>query len=131
MITYADGKLFKDGKRYGRDCGRYRKCGTGHYEHRFIWEMFYGPIPEGMVIDHVNHDGHDNRIENLRLATKTQNQMNRKSARGYNVTKGGRYIVQFGYEGNKYYVGTFDTPEEAKGAYLKKKAELAGEYAHG
>lgn len=44
--------------------------------HRIIWIMFNGPIPEGMVIDHINRRPYDNRIENLRLATKSQNKLN-------------------------------------------------------
>jgi hypothetical protein len=46
------------------------------YAHRLAWEMTHGPIPDGMVIDHINRDGFDNRIANLRLASKRQNLMN-------------------------------------------------------
>lgn len=44
--------------------------------HRIIWEMHNGKIPEGMEIDHINHDRSDNRIENLRLASRLENSKN-------------------------------------------------------
>lgn len=40
------------------------------YEHRYIWEQCYGPIPKGFVVHHKNHDRTDNRIENLELLPK-------------------------------------------------------------
>jgi hypothetical protein len=37
------------------------------FEHRRIWEDTNGPIPDGFIIHHINHDPLDNRIENLQL----------------------------------------------------------------
>lgn len=45
--------------------------------HRVIWEMFNGKIPDGMEIDHINHDRSDNRIDNLRMVTRSENQKNK------------------------------------------------------
>lgn len=44
--------------------------------HRIIWEMHYGPIPDGMQIDHIWHDRKDNRIDNLRLVSNAENGRN-------------------------------------------------------
>lgn len=47
------------------------------YAHCIIWEICNGAIPEGYEVDHRDTVRHHNRIENLRLATKSQNQFNR------------------------------------------------------
>ncbi len=44
-----------------------------HYVHRLVAEAFIGPIPSDMVVDHVNHDKTDNRLENLRLVSRKEN----------------------------------------------------------
>lgn len=41
--------------------------------HRIVWEMHYGKIPEGFEIDHINHIRSDNRIENLRIVSRSEN----------------------------------------------------------
>ena len=44
--------------------------------HRVVWELCNGVIPDGLVIDHINGNGRDNRIENLRLVTMRGNARN-------------------------------------------------------
>ena len=46
--------------------------------HRIIWEMFNGPIPKGMAIDHIDHNRANNRLENFRLVTWQDNSKNLK-----------------------------------------------------
>lgn len=54
-------RIVKDGKYWQVKCpdGRFR------YEHRVLWETAHGPLPVGYAVHHVNHDGLDNRLENL------------------------------------------------------------------
>lgn len=51
--------------------------GKVFYAHRLAWLLTYGVWPE-CEIDHINKDSSDNRIANLRLATRIQNNQNRK-----------------------------------------------------
>ena len=46
---------------------RIKVDGHDRMEHRVVWERANGPIPDGHVIHHLNHDRLDNRIENLSL----------------------------------------------------------------
>ena len=43
------------------------------YVHRFVWEAFNGAIPDGLVIDHIDEDPTNNRLENLQLLTLAEN----------------------------------------------------------
>jgi hypothetical protein len=59
------------------NAGLYNKPGVKnkHYfrVHRLIWEAFNGAIPDGYVVDHINGDKKDNRLENLQLLTWSEN----------------------------------------------------------
>jgi hypothetical protein len=77
--------------------------GRREYAHRAAWMIVHGDIPAGMVIDHLNGNGLDNRLCNLRLVTKTLNQRNRRSLRagalhGVHSHRGGYSVMA----GNKY-----------------------------
>lgn len=52
--------------------------GVSYGVHRLVWELHNGEVPVGYEVDHINGDRADNRIENLRLATRSQNGMNHK-----------------------------------------------------
>ncbi|WP_145574135.1 HNH endonuclease signature motif containing protein [Yersinia alsatica] len=51
--------------------------GKNRMIHRIIWEMNNGPIPEGIQVDHIDHNRTNNRIENMRIVTHQQNNQNR------------------------------------------------------
>ena len=92
--------------------------------------------PAGMLVDHINGNGLDNRRGNLRLATPSQNVCNRvtTSASGYrgveaipDRSKPWRACL---YKGKKRTeVGTFDTAEEAARAYDAAAAARYGAFA--
>jgi len=76
----SPGGTTKKGNRAGSDTSAgYRKIrlhDTQYMEHRIIWIMHYGDIPEGLVIDHINRIRNDNVIENLRIVTQMVNMNN-------------------------------------------------------
>ncbi|SRR6266566_1065670 len=106
------------------------------YMHRYIWEYVVGNIPKGMEIDHINGNGLDNRIENLRVVTRRQNTQNNRARREYKTSsifpgvywhnKSGRWIPAI-FVGNKnYYLGSFESEWEASEAYQKALARFEG-----
>jgi len=84
----------------------------GYTAHRVIWEMHNGPIPDDLMIDHINGDSSDNRLPNLRLVTKRVNARNQKK-RSCN-TSGVTGVSKTTKDGNDYWIA-FWTDDKGKG----------------
>lgn len=108
--------------------------------HRIVLERALGRcLAIDEYVDHINGNGLDNRRENLRVATKTQNNRNKAKSRsnksGYKGVwrdKGKvkeRWQAGITANGKKIHLGRFDTREEAHEAYCKAAIELHGEFA--
>jgi len=95
--------------------------GKSYKTHRIIWMMHYGEIPKHLTVDHINRDRLDNRIDNLRLATATQQSHNTK-AKGYSLS-GPSYQVTVGMNGKNKYIGKYGTECAARLAYLMEKLQ--------
>lgn len=97
--------------------------------HRLIWIWHHGDIPDQMLIDHINGNRSDNRIENLRLATHSQNHMNDESRKGYSWVKAKKkWRAEITTGGFTKYLGYFDSEEDARSAYVKAKIDLHGDF---
>ena len=147
LFDYKDGELFwkKIGpnKRTDRPAGAVNRDGYRRIKymyklyavHRLVW-TYHGNAPVAFI-DHINGDVLDNRIENLRAATHSQNCMNTR-LRSDNTSgiKGVRWsklkqkwIGTVGVNYKNYCAGEFDTKEKAAEAVAKLRQELHGEFA--
>jgi hypothetical protein len=107
-----------------------------YMNHRLIWAMFHGTWPE--VIDHANGDKQDNRIENLRECTRSQNQYNQVLCQASTTGVKGvtwrperkKYRARIKVHGKEVFVGYFDTLEDAKHAVQETRIKLHGEFAN-
>jgi hypothetical protein len=73
-------------------------------------------------VDHINGIRSDNRIENLRQVTNQQNQWNQTKAKGYYWNKPTKkWKAQIYLNGKQIHLGSYDTEEEARVAYLRAK----------
>jgi len=104
---------------------------VNYYAHRLAWLYVYGEWPSG-ILDHINRNKQDNRITNLRVVSHSENHHNmthppkRNKHEWVGVTKApyGKYSAKIRWNGERLWLGTFDTPKEAGKAYIKKKREL-------
>jgi hypothetical protein len=99
---------------------------------RLAWLFVHGRWPT--EIDHINGDRSDDRLENLREATRSQNISNcrqRVGSSGFRgVSKhGNRFVAKITQGGNEHYLGTFPTAEAAAEAYRVASEKLHGEFA--
>lgn len=114
-----------------------RVDGKMYRAHRVIWEMTNGLIPDGMLIDHIDGDYHNNRIGNLRLATKSQNGMNRlASKRSALRLKGvsldsarGLFVAQIVLDGKTKNLGRFESKGMAALVYAKTSLRMHGKFS--
>ena len=145
LLEYRDGELYwkQPGKsrQMGKPVGSVNGDGYKRVKinrklyaiHRLVWVMHGNdPVP---FVDHINGDVLDNRIENLRAATHSQNCMNRRvrfdsksGVKGVNLRKGKWHTCVI-LNNEKYSAGTFDRKEDAIAAVDKLRKELHGEFA--
>jgi hypothetical protein len=103
--------------------------------HRLIWIMFNGQIPEGLVVDHRDTNSLNNRIENLRLATRSQNRYNSKKITGLSKYRGVAWFkpsqcwqAQIQVDGKKIVLGYFGDELKASEAYEEAAKEIHGDF---
>lgn len=129
----------------GKIAGKQKKRGyreirvnlISYQAHRLAWLYVHGEWPKNLI-DHINRDPSDNRIENLREATFSQNLRNvgvrsnsSTGVKGVSVhSLSGKYRACIRIDGKKIHLGIFPTVAEAGEAYRKAAEEAHGIFAH-
>lgn len=149
LFEYRDGDLVWKVKRRGRFAkpGVVAGCKTDKYiwisvdcrsyaAHKLVFLYHYGYIPK--EIDHINQIKTDNRIENLRPCTRSQNtgnvglrSTNTSGYRGIWFAKHcGKWRASIKKKGKSTHLGYFNTREEAAEAYDTAAKDYFGEFAY-
>jgi hypothetical protein len=106
--------------------------------HRLVYAWHNGAYPSQLEIDHINGVPSDNRIENLRLATRTENVAN--STKPYTNTsgfkgvfwskRGKKFTAQIRINGKRTHLGYFQSAEEAASVYARASLIHRGAFMH-
>lgn len=103
--------------------------GKRYYAHRIAWVLMTRAEPPE-IIDHINGNPSDNRWSNLRAATETNNQGNRRVApRGVTIRPYNRFEASIRIEGKKRHLGCFATVDDAHAAYVAAHRVVHGEFS--
>jgi hypothetical protein len=102
--------------------------------HRIVWEMHNGPIPDGYHVDHIDGNGINNRIDNLRLVDSVASAHNLPIQKSNTSGVVGvcwhkaadKWQARISNNGKRYDLGRFDSFTDAVGA--RKAAETAYNY---
>ncbi len=147
LFDYKDGHLYWKKSRSNRiKVGQKAGCGKPYQVvnldrkiqnvHVLVWAWHYGP--PNNLIDHIDRNPSNNKIENLRLANKSQNGLNRtkqanngsgfKNVNWYKRLK--RWRVQINSNGKTHHIGYFDDVELADLVAQEARAKYHGAYAY-
>lgn len=107
--------------------------GRLYFAHRLAWLVTYGAWPAGMI-DHLDGDGTNNRLSNLRDVSAAVNQQNQRRAHRSNKSSGllgahfdartGRWLAKISAANRTVNLGRYDTAVEAHAAYIKAKRTM-------
>jgi len=150
LFDFKDGELFwknpnsnrvRVGQKVGSKGvgGYYKTTINGAYKlnHRLIFLMHYGYLPK--IIDHIDNNPSNNRIENLRPATDSQNQHNANIAKkNKSGVKGvywhkatNKWKTQFKLNGKKMYFGEYYDIDYAKFVIEAMRHKYHKDFARG
>lgn len=98
-------------------------------KHFYLHQLILGK-KDGFEIDHKNNNPLDNREQNLRHATRSQNKMNQKNVKGYTWDKeNNKWIAQIHFNKKYYNLGRFKNKQDAILARLQAEQKYFGEFA--
>lgn len=111
--------------------------GRFYRAHRLVWLYFYGKFPVS-YIDHIDGIRSNNRLNNLREATTSENNYNQRMSRANTsgvkgvswYKRDNNWEARIGVKGKYLFLGRFSTIEEAEQAIKIKREELHKEFAN-
>lgn len=111
--------------------------GKRYLSHRLAWLYSYGEWPKG-ILDHVNRDRSDNRIENIREATRSENSVNAKvrsnnriGLKGVSFNKQrNKFMAKIKHNGKIHFLGLFNSAKQAHQAYCIAARKFYGEFVN-
>ena len=136
LFDYDDGKLIykvsrgtcKKGTVAGSVNSKYSKVKINrkmYVLHRLIYVYHNGSIKDDNVIDHIDGDTQNNRIDNLRQISQVHNIWNTIKTKGYCWSaKAKKWEARITTNGKRVFLGAFASEQDAQDAYLKAKQEL-------
>ena len=109
--------------------------GHRYFSHRLAWFLVHGEWPPEWI-NHIDGDRANNRIDNLRLATRQESLRNRKQHKNNTTGVTGvhwhkrykKFLGRVKVDGKIIHLGTFDTIEEAAAARAAAETEHFGEF---
>lgn len=106
--------------------------------HRIAATIAYGDIPDGVEVDHINGDGLDNRIENLRLVTRSENMKNmrkrsdnKSGVTGVSKGRRNKWRSRIRVNNTEISLGEFSTVDEAAKARARAEIKYGFHENHG
>jgi hypothetical protein len=142
--------VLRDGTRWeGRICdlkwslnsrptNRYARASAkidGKYRHFMLHRAVLSPRP-GQLVDHINHDGLDNRLCNLRIVSDAENSRNRRPREGRRFKgvhfwkKNRKWGASIRLNGKTKFLGFHESEEAAALAYNAAAAKRYGDLAY-
>jgi hypothetical protein len=110
--------------------------GTKLLLHRLVYAWHGGELTPDDVVDHIDGNPANNRIQNLRACSRAENQWNRRTKtslpKGVHWSKREqRYKVSIRAKPATHFIGTYKTLDEASAAAAEAKAKYHGEFSRG
>jgi len=100
------------------------------YAHRIIWFIVFGEVPN--VIDHIDGNGKNNKLDNLRNGTHQENTFNagasKNNSSGYKGVSfdksRNKWLAQIGIDNQRKFIGRFSSAKDASDAYENQAKKL-------
>ena len=103
--------------------------GKRYFEHRLVWILLNGELSDSDIIDHIDRDPSNNKIENLRIVSSSGNSLNKATSTHVQKWTDSKWYARFKYKG-KQYSKFFPSKIEAEEWVIVQKEQLIKQDSH-